>query len=383
MTQPPTWGAPPPQQPGGWPGQPLPGQPGPGGQWGPQQPWPAPVPPKKSGAAKWAIGAVSLVAVIAVTATVAVSCTKNSGDSNGGGGGGTKTSAAPSDVASANDTGPVGIITEDPSCAPWHPIQVMLAGVEDNGWGKRDSSLPSSAWTVEVRAQYEAVAKAMRKAADQAVPLSKMTTHRVMRELYGQFIAFGRAYADKILNVATYTPIDDKLAQAVSSAGSAIAYVCDAISSGSAAARAPMASVLAAPNSVAPIGDLANPQRIFGTPDVVCSDLTPTLNQLLSNTAFKNWANTDPKVPVSDWTPEQQSLNDAVAPVMTSTADALEKLAQRSTNPIVQDFIMLGVQYRRTYVQAMPTYQPSDSSIYLAGQISPLVVVAACGAVSG
>lgn len=169
MTQPPTWGAPPPQQPGGWQGQP-----GPGGQWGPQQPWPAPVPPKKGGAAKWAIGAVSLVAVIAVTAVVAVSCTKNSGDSNGSGGG-TKTSAAPSDVASANDTGPVGIITEDPSCAPWTPITNTLAGVESKGWTTRDPSIPASSWTPELRAQYEAVGKALRNAADQAVPLAKKT----------------------------------------------------------------------------------------------------------------------------------------------------------------------------------------------------------------
>lgn len=383
MTQPPTWGAPPPQQPGGWPGQPVPGQPGPGGQWGPQQPWPAPVPPKKSGAAKWAIGAVSLVAVIAVTATVAVSCTKNSGDSNGGGGGGTKTSAAPSDVASANDKGPVGIITEDPSCAPWGPIQAMLVGVEGNGWGKRDQSLPPSAWTAEVRAQYEAVGKAMRKAADQVVPLGKMTKHRVMRELYGQFVAYARAYADKTSNIATYAPVDDNLAQAVSSAGSVIGYVCDAISSGSAAARAPMASEVPSPTSIAPVGDISNPQRIFVTPDVVCSDLTPTLNQLLLNPAFKSWLNTDPKIPVSNWAPEQQALTDAVVPVMQSTADALEKLAGRSSNPIVQDFLLLGVQYRRTYIQALPTYQPGDSNIYLAGQLSPGVVAAACDAISG
>lgn len=372
MTQPPTWGAPPPQQPGGWPGQP-----GPGGQWGPQQPWPAPVPPKKGGAAKWAIGAVSLVAVIATTAVVAVSCTKNSGDGNGGG---TETSAAPSDVASANDKGPVGIITDDPSCAPWHPIQVMLAGAESNGWSKRDPSLQSWEWTPEVRAQYEAVEKAMRTAADQAVPLAKLTKHRVMRELYGQFVAYARAYADSI---STYTPIDDKLAQAVSSAGSVIAYVCDAISSGSAAARAPMAPAGNAPNSTSPVGDIANPQPLFKTPDTICSELTPTLNQLLLSPEFKAWTNTDPKIAVSNWSPEQRALNDAVAPVMASTADALEKLAHTSSNPIVQDLIALAVVYRRTYVQALPTYQPSDSNIYLAGQISPGVVVAACEALSG
>lgn len=369
MTQPPTWGAPPPQQPGGWPGQP-----GPGGQWGPQQPWPAPVPPKKGGAAKWAIGAVSLVAVIAVTAVVAVSCTKNSGDSNGGGGG-TKTSAAPSDVASANDTGPVGIITEDPSCAAWTPVNNTLYDVENKGWLQRDPSVPATSWSPEVRMQFESVGAAMRKAADQAVPLAKMTTHRVLRELYAQFTAYSRAYADSI---SRYAPIDDSLAQAGSTAGLTIMHICNAISSGSAAARASLAPSQDPPVSVAPIGDLSNPQRVFKTPDAVCSELGPTLDQLLLNPVFKSWLNTDPGIPVGSWSKDQQSLNDAVAPIMSSTADALDKLAAKSSNPVVQDFIRLGVVYRLAYVQSLPTYQPSDQKLYSAGQMAPGIVSAAC-----
>lgn len=374
MTQPPTWGAPPPQQPGGWSGQP-----GPGGQWGPQQPWPAPVPPKKGGAAKWAIGAVSLVAVIAVTAVVAVSCTKNSGDSNGGGGG-SKTSAAPSDVASANDKGPVGIITEDPSCAPWGPITNTLTAVEGKGWRDRDPSIPASSWTPEVRAQYEAVGTAWRKAADQIVPLAKMTPHRVMRELYQQAILNLRAYSDRI---STYTPIDDGFASTGVTAGLVITYICGAVSSGSAAARASLVPAQEPPKSVAAIGEIANPQRMFNTPDPVCSELNPTLDQLLLNPVFKSWAKTDPKIPVTNWPPEQQALTDAVVPVMNSTADALEKLAHESSNPIVQDFILLGVQYRRTYIQTLPTYQPDDDNIYAAGQYAPGVLLGACKYAAG
>ncbi len=381
MTQPPTWGAPPPQQPGGWPGQP--GQPGPGGQWGPQQRWPAPVPPKKGGAAKWAIGAVSLVAVIAVTAVVAVSCTKNSGDSNGGGGGGTKTSAAPSDVASANDTGPVGIITEDPSCAPWTPIQATFAAAGRNGWAQRDQSLPASAWTPEVRAQYEAVAKVMRTVAEQAVPLVKMTTHRVMRELYGQFIVYARAYADSISKLDTYRPVDDNLAQAASTAGNVIGHICSAVFSGAAAARASLIPAPKPPKSIAPVGDPSNPQRMFESPDPVCRGLGSTLDQLLQNPDFKKWLDTDPKIPAANWSPEQESLTTTVVAVMSSTASSLEELAQQSSNGIVQDLILLGVQYRRTYIEALPTYQPNDSSIYLAGQMSPGIVLAACDAIAG
>lgn len=371
MTQPPMWGPPPPQQPGGWQGQP-----GQGGQWGlPQQQWPAPVPPKKGGAAKWAIGAVSLVAVIAVTAVVAVSRTKNGGDSNGGGGSGTQTSAAPSDVASANDKGPVGIITEDPSCAPWTPITNTLADIEVKGWLTRDPSIPASSWTPEVRTQYETVGKAMRKAADQTVPLAKMTPHRVMRELYEQSIAYLRAYADSL---PTYTPSDDGLARAASTAGNVITNICAAISYGSAAARASLVPAPQPPTSIAPIGDIANPQRMFDTPDPVCADLTPTLDQLLANPSFIEWIKGDSSIAVGNWPAERQSLTDVVVPAMTSTADALEKLAHRSSNPIVQDFILLGVQYRRTFIQSLSTYQQNDQYVYLAGQYAPGILAGAC-----
>ena len=49
---------------------------------------------------------------------------------------------------------------------------------------------------------------AMRSAADQTVDLVKLTPHRVMRELYEQFIAYARAFAD---SVPTYTADDDSL----------------------------------------------------------------------------------------------------------------------------------------------------------------------------
>ncbi|WP_141772133.1 MULTISPECIES: Vmc-like lipoprotein signal peptide domain-containing protein [unclassified Mycobacterium] len=320
---------------------------------------------------------MSLVAVIAVTAVVAVSCTKNSGDGKGGG---TETSAAPSDVASANDKGPVGIITEDPSCAPWGPITNTLAGVESKGWRDRDPSIPAASWTPEIRAQYEAVGKAWRKAADQIVPLAKMTPHRAMREFYEQSIVYMRAYADSI---SAYKQIDDSLARTAATAGLVITYICDAISSGSAAARASLVPAQKAPTVVAPIGDSAHPARIFETPDPICSNLGMTLDELAQNPAFKSWMATDPQIPASNWSPEQQSLTDAVIPAMKSMSDALEKLAAASSNPIVKDFILLGVQYQRTYVEALSTYQPNDHTIYSAGQGAAAVVRMACNYAAG
>ena len=48
-------------------------------------------------------------------------------------------------------------------------------------------------WTPKQRAQFMAAGQSMRSAAAQTVGLVKLTPHRVMRELYQQFIAYARA----------------------------------------------------------------------------------------------------------------------------------------------------------------------------------------------
>ena len=355
MTQPPTWGAPPPQ---GWAPQP------------PSAPWPAPVPPKRGGPWKWLLGGVALLAVIAVTVVVTVTYMKSQDTKSAG-----ATSGAASDIASANDKGPVGIITEDPSCGPWSPVATAVAKVEDNGWGERDPSIPASAWTPEARTKYEAVGAAMREAARQAIPLAKLTPHRVMRELYGQFIFYSRAYADSISN---YGPRDDLLAQVSATSGDVITNICAAISSGAAAARVSLVPAIASPKKFASVGDLSNPAPIFTKPDTVCANLSPTLDKLLTDPTFKAWASTDATVPVNDWNTEQQLLTSGVKLLMTSAANDLASLAMQSANPTVQDFIMLGVQYRRTYIESLATYQPNDNHIYGAGQYAPGIVSGAC-----
>jgi hypothetical protein len=180
-----------------------------------------------------------VLAVIAVTVVITVLVVgKDSGNSPSP----TPTSTAgPSDIASANDKGPVTIIIEDPTCEPTRPIFDTRASVEHNGWDARDPSIPAAAWTPAMRSQYQAVAEAMRASADQMVPLVKLTPHRVMRELYEQVIVYSRAYAD---NIPTYTPQDDKLAIVSTTVSNAIGYICAAISYGSAAARGPLVQPL-------------------------------------------------------------------------------------------------------------------------------------------
>ncbi|GAT04989.1 uncharacterized protein RMCFA_5100 [Mycolicibacterium fortuitum subsp. acetamidolyticum] len=378
MTQPPNgWDnpfAPPPES--GWQG-PQPGQQAPmqlPGSWGPQYQQQFTPPPKKGGALKWVLGGTALVAVIAITAVVAISL---SGRDNDKGSGPTTSagSGSNSEFASANDTGPVTIITEDPSCAAWIPIQRTLAGRERNGWDKRDPSVPASEWSPEQRTQHEEVAEALRAAADQAGPLAKLTTHRAMRELYEQFIAYARAYADAI---PTYTPPSDSLIRAAGTAGNVVTRICQAISFGSAAARAPLVPAGTAPKTVADPEDPSKPKRFLTKPDPVCPDLQTASDRFLADLA--DWLKTDPNIPASQWSPEQKALNEAVIPVISQSADALDELGQRTDNPTLQDFAALAAQYRRAYSQAIPTYTPADQHLYNAGLYPVGLVIQACNA---
>jgi hypothetical protein len=374
VTQPPPPGPWDPQQPGQW--QQGPGYPGAPGQYGPpQHQWPAPVPPKKGGAGKWILGAVSLVAVIAVTAVVAVSCTKSGGNNASGGG----TSAAPnnSGIASANDTGPVGIITEDPSCAPWYPITKTLSDATSNGWDKRDPSIPAAAWTSEQRNQYQVAAQAMRSAADQTVPLAKLTPHRAMRELYEQFIAYSRAYAD---NVATYTADNEALNGVAATILAVVNSVCGGITYGAAKMRTPLVTVAVAPTHIASVGDPANPSQFMPTADPQCADWESVTNRLNSDATFSAWVKEDTSIPASGWSDQYKAENQAVIPLLNRAADETEKLAGSSSNPFIADLGVLGAQYLRAFVVAIPTYSVADQQLYEVYANTPGIIKGACSA---
>jgi hypothetical protein len=362
---------PPPNQWG--PQPPTGGQPIGGGQWAPQQPWGPPPgsPPSGGGKGKWIFGGIALLAVIAVTVVITVLVVGK----DSGGNSPTPTNSSDSDIASANDKGPATIITEDPTCAATRPILDTLAGQQAKGWDKRDPSIPGSAWDSSLRSQYQAVGQAMRSAADQMALPAKLTPHRVMRELYEQFIAYSRAYADFI---SAYTPADNYLAVVSSTAANAIGYVCAAIDYGSAAARKPLVQPPAPPTQFAPVGDPAAPQRFLTEPNSACADWLAASTKFSADTT--DWLPTDPDIPVSQWTAEQRAINDTVAPIMSAFADDLQALGEHSGNPTLQDFAQLVAQYRRAYVKSLPTYTPSDKYLANSSLVLGGVVEAACHA---
>ena len=371
MTSPPPgqWGPPP----AGPPGPPV-GPPYGAAPWGPQQP---PGPPKRGNGLKWVLGAVVLIVVVAVTVGATLLFTGSGSRDNPPTGTSSTptTSGVASDIASANDIGPVEVLTSEATCAAWTAVNNDLANVEMNGWDKRDPAIPATAWTPDQRAQFEAVAAALRRAADAAVPLARQTQHRVMRELYEQFIAYGRAYAD---TVPTYSEADDHLVRVSVGTAAAISSICDAITYGAAAARAPYLPDPARMSRTAPPGDPSNPQRFLTTIDPICADWTALVSQFTADSA--EWRAIDPNIPASQWDPAQRAVYRAVEPVMRDFANSADALGRSSTNPILRDFAVLAAQYRRAYAYALETYGPADSYLQRAASSAVGTVSEACAA---
>lgn len=372
MSYPPPPGGPPP-------GNPVPphGYPGPYGPPPQQPPWPqqwspGPPPKKRGNAWKWALSGVALLAVIGVTAAVTISVTSDDED-----GGGPAPSGETYGLASADDRGPANIITEDPSCAAWIPIQSTLANSQGE-WGNRDPAIPATSWTPEQRAEYEAAGKAYREAAERTVALVKVTPHRVIRELYEQFIAYARAYIEAI---PTYSASDNHLVGVATSSSGALGFICGAITYGSAEARLPFVPTPPAPEQVAPLTHPDNPDRFLTRPDQSCPEWDRLLHAFSADT--KDWQALDARVPATDWTPEQRATVDAVIPVMKTYADKIEKLGSISSDPTIRDFATLSAQYRRAYAAALPTYNSADAYLARAANRTSSVIFEACKAAEG
>jgi hypothetical protein len=209
------------------------------------------------------------MAVIGVTVAVTISVTKDHT------GNGPNPSGNTFGLASADDKGPANIITEDPTCAAWTPIQSTLADSQ-GAWGNRDPSIPYTSWTPEQQAQYDVAVKAYRDAADQTVPLVKVTPNRVVRELYEQFIAYARAYIEA---VPKYTANDNPLVGVANASSAALGYICGAITYGSAQARAPFLDTPPQPENLAPLSDPSSPRRFMLAPDATCNEWDRLLNE--------------------------------------------------------------------------------------------------------
>ena len=353
--------------PGQWPPPSGPGQQPP--SWGQQPPW-GPPPPSGGNRVKWILGGLALVVVVVLTVVVTLAVTRDgSGSEAPTASAPPSTSADTSDVASADDRGPVGIITEDPTYAAWGPIVQKLSEEQDKGWREIDRSIPASDWTSSQRDTYEKAARDMSAAADQTAALVSRTPHRVMRELYSQTIAYWRAYA---ASVGEYTPTDNFLANTASGLSNSVNWICSAISYGSALARSQLLPPGLPPQDIAPTADVSNPKPFVKDSDSAACG--PWHNMVADyRLATSEWMqNSDPALPSSAWPPLQQELFASMVTVMRENAGTMEHLAVASSNPIWRDLAALAANYRRAYVQAIPTYLPADN--YLDSAATELMV---------
>ena len=54
---------------------------------------------------------------------------------------------------------------------------------------------------------------------------------------------------------------------------------------------------------------------------------------------------------------------DALAPLVLGLADDIERTAQRSNDPVIQDFAAFAAQYERALAKSLPTYEYRDSQL--------------------
>jgi hypothetical protein len=367
MSVPPQGGWQPPQQPGPPPnyGQ----QPPPGWQQGwTQQPGP---PPHKGNSIKWLLIAVVVLLVIGISVGATLLFTR------GGGGGGTtpSTSAAPSDVASANDTGPVSIITDEPTCPTFIGINNSLADLEAKGWSDRRGALgPQSQWTEEDHSLVQPVVAAIVSAAEQMRTLAQRTPHRVVRELYEQSALYGRLYSD---STNSYTPSDNSYADVFVNGSSAIAGMCNSITSG-AASRSILVSPASPPSPPLSPGVAPTPERFITGNDASCTAWVDREKAFVSDTA--RWAALDASIPSTQWSPEQRATQLSALGVFSRYADDIEKAGRESGNPVFEDFAASAALYIRAYVAASETYTNADSWLYYTAFRLSNTVTGACQA---
>ncbi|MCT7659002.1 hypothetical protein [Mycobacterium deserti] len=315
---------------------------------------------------------MAFLVVIGVTAAVAISVTKDGADND------PNPTANDFGLASADDKGPVNIITVDPTCSAWRSINSTFVDAQEKGWNKRDPAVPRSAWTAEQRTYYEEVARAASQAADQTVALIRTTPHRIMREFYEQFVAYSRAYSESI---ADYTAADDNLAGVVTSTGTVLVDICAAIEWGSAASRAPLVSAIRPPSSFAPTTNPQDPHRFLASPDSTCPDWIALVDRFDADT--RAWQALDPNVRAADWNAEQRAVIRGVTPVMRTSAEAMEALGRQSSNPWIEDFAATAAQYRRAYATALESYMSADFYLAEIAARAASTIYAACKAAEG
>lgn len=360
----------------------------------PPGPWPPPgtpapywlAPPPRRGRRRWALGAVATVVAVAATLAGVALISARTGSRPAVPSGATSSGPPPPVAASVGDTGPVGVITADPTCSEWKTVSETWFGSPLENWtdthpGQPDPVVtPGNAWTPEQRAAATSSAGPMRLAVSRTISLAKATPHRVTRQLYEQFVAYGRAFADMLND--NYLPSGVNLGAVAEASSNALVSICHVVANGAAATRSALANPTDAPQHPAPPQDPARPQRFATASDfATCGALASVIHIYTDNPTVKDWVASDHGVAVSAWSPQQKALNDAVMPLMLNLADDLQRTLAHSNNPVMQDIGALASLYQRIFAKALPSYTPADYEINGVALYSRNALDDACAAI--
>lgn len=388
QSSPPTFHVSRPQHPAPvWPGATPPRSPFPGSPPG----WAAPPPTSGRSRRRWGaivgVATAVIVALVALAVRFFATSTENHKVDNPA----SSPAAAPPpavQVASANDTGPVGLITDDPTCFAWQAAtEELTADPPLAKWSPDDPNspinVPATDWTPDQRAAMDRYGRIMRDMAAKAVPLAQSTPHRVMREIYEQYIAYARAFAGSVTNYVPGTDLN--VGQAAESLANTLITTCNAVRAGVAANRSVLIAPEAAPPKLAPPQDPDNPHRfVTSTDKTTCGEWVALNDKYQNNPSVQDWNKANDKLPLAQWTPQQKAAADAIAPVILTNADDNVRIAGRGNNAVIQDFAAFAAGYQRAFVKALPSYGgANDAQLGFVGHSLRLAITDACHAAGG
>ena len=124
-----------------------------------------------------------------------------------------------------------------------------------------------------------------------------------------------------------------------------------------------------------------DPQRFITARDATCDEWVRRLDKFDADTT--QWADADPSVPASQWTPERQALEQSVQPLLTAYANDTESAGRQSGNPVLEDFAFSAALYLRAYLTVGDNYKVADGWLSSVGFKFANLVSGACLAVAG
>ncbi|MGN7780101.1 DUF4190 domain-containing protein [Mycolicibacterium sp. 22603] len=248
------------------------------------------------------------------------------------------TIAAPTDPATLDKQPSTSIsaVLDEPTCGK---LATITRTVSSDVPGLENVQKQSTAeWTTEQRRLIEADADAFKRAADAAVPLITQTPNMVVRQLYGQYVARGRAYAAAVRNPAPNLDHLVNLRVSVGLIDEAVEALCTAIDTGRPAVFARLVASIDI--------DSASPQPV--------DPADPTVLVTVSDDDCGAWAN-----PVDTHMSAQMVERDPA--VGNQQADTMLELGRTSANPLTYYFAAYGALYFR--IAAVTTSAGPDEQL--------------------